>query len=194
MAGEAAPSWDPAAIVRGSPIRPWSGNVWRCHSRKYRGDDPGGSLKTTGRFHRGADRFSVNETWPALYTGLALHIALGERLRHTTPASLSQFANQRISRLHLELHSVLILCAPSGCADISVDGLDLHALCNPVDFNWCHQLALAARDVAEAMLIPSCTRFPEGNLVIFPDRLEPHSSMVVEETQDPDLFVDWALV
>ena len=188
MAGEASPSWDPAVVVRASTIRPWSGNVWRCHSRTYSGDDPGGSLKATGRFHRGADRFPINDTWPALYTGLALHVALGERLRHTVPETLSQLAHQRVSRLHVALQSVLVLCSSSGCAETGVSGLELDMLCDPVDYGRCHQLAWMARAVAEAMLVPSCTRFPEGNLVIFPDRLRPGSSIVVEGTQDPDTF------
>lgn len=44
---------------------------------------------------------------------------------------------------------------------------------------------------AEAMLIPSCTRFPEGNLIIFPDCLQTGSSIVVVEGVDPNLYVDW---
>jgi hypothetical protein len=182
---------DAIAAIRDCPVQPWTGEVWRCHSRKYRGDDPGGSIRTTGRFHRGPDKFPVSESWPALYTGLALHVALGERLRHTTPETLSQLGNQRISRLRVELQAVLVLCAPAGCAETGIDGLELETLCDPVDYRRCQQIAVIAREVAEALIIPSCTRFAEGNLVIFPDRLLPESSILVEETQDPDLFIDW---
>jgi hypothetical protein len=90
--GDGPPHWEAAVDAR--PVRPWSGIVWRCHSRRYPGDDAGGSLRTTGRFHRGSDTFTSSETWPALYTGLAPHVALGERLRHTTSQALAQLADQ----------------------------------------------------------------------------------------------------
>jgi hypothetical protein len=74
-----------AAINDDCPIGLWSGNVWRCHSRKYAGDDPSGSLKVSGRYHCGRDKFADDAIWAALYTSRAEHVALGERLRHTTP-------------------------------------------------------------------------------------------------------------
>ncbi|MCA9859716.1 MAG: RES family NAD+ phosphorylase, partial [Thermomicrobiales bacterium] len=98
------------SLLEAAEIRPWSGDVWRCHGRRYAADDATGSLLVTGRFHPGRDRFSEDDIWPALYTGLALHVALGERLRHTTPATLSKLAHQTISQLHLELGAVLVLC------------------------------------------------------------------------------------
>jgi hypothetical protein len=118
VAAEPLSTWDVSAAIKNCPAQPWSGQVWRCHSRKYAGDDAGGSLKTTGRFNRGADKFATHETWSALYTSLALHVALGERLRHTTSSSLRTLANQRLSRLHVKLQAVLILCAGSGCAEL----------------------------------------------------------------------------
>jgi hypothetical protein len=93
--------------------------------------------------------------------------------------------------LRVELQAVLVLCAPAGCAETGIDGLELETLCDPVDYRRCQQIAVIAREVAEALIIPSCTRFAEGNLVIFPDRLLPESSILDEETQDPDLFIDW---
>ena len=191
MAAGLPSTWDAAAAMRDCPVRPWSGEVWRCHSRRYDGNDAGGSLRTTGRFHRGVDKFPAHESWPALYTGLAMHVALGERLRHTTPDSLRQLGNQRLSRLRVKLQAVLILCAASGCAEIGVAGLDSTSLCHPVDYDKCHQIAQIARNIAEALLVPSCTRFPEGNLIIFSDRLRMESSVEVEDIQDPELFIDW---
>jgi hypothetical protein len=186
--------WNATAAILDCPVQPWSGMVWRCHARKYAGDDAGGSLRTTGRFNRGSDRFGPDETWPALYTGLALHVALGERLRHTTPATLSALGNQRLSRLRVSLQTVLILCAPSGCVEVGIAGLDGDNLCQPANFETTHHIALLARDLAEALMIPSCTRFPEGNLIVFPDLLREGSTIAVEETQDPDLFIDWGNV
>jgi RES domain-containing protein len=189
-AGDPLPSEVAAAIIN-VPILPWTGTVWRCHARKYAGDNAGGSLRTTGRFNRGTDKFAPGETWPALYTGLALHVALGERLRHTTPASLSALGNQRLSRLRVTLQAVLNLCAKSGCAEPCISCLERDRLCRPADYEVTHQIALLARERAEALVIPSCTKFPEGNLIIFPDRLREGSLVSVEEYQDPELFVDW---
>lgn len=192
MPASVAPAWDAAAAVAACPLTPWSGHVWRCHGRAYPGASAGGSLRVSGRFHRGVDKFSASETWPALYASLAQHVALGERIRHTTPGALSALATQRPTRLYLDLRAVLVACAPTGCAALAVPGLDLDELCLPSDYRKTHEFARVARDVAEARLVPSCTRFPEGNLILFPDRLRRGSRVVVVESHDPDLFVDWA--
>jgi hypothetical protein len=42
------------------------------------------------------------------------------------------------------------------------------------------------------MLIPSGARFPAGNLIILPDRLQLGSRIDVVDGVDPNLFVDWA--
>lgn len=182
---------DATAAIAACPTTTWTGSVWRCRARRYAGGDWGGSIKVTGRFNRGTDRFSQAETWPALYTGLAPHVALGERLRHTTPASLRALRDQRLSRLWVELQSVIVACAPNGCADLALPGLTVGDLCRPRDYGATHALAEATRAVAEALLIPRCTRFQEGNLIVFPDRLRPGSAVRVAESVDPDLFVDW---
>lgn len=166
------------------------GEVWRCHGRKYPGDSAGGSLVASGRYHRARDRFPAEETWPALYTALAPHVALGEQLRHTSADVLSRLATLRMSRLRVHLHAVIVACDPHGCGDIELPGVRLQDLCDPRDYRRTHRIGEAARAVAEALMIPSCTRFPEGNLVIFPDRLRPGSAITVLDTVDPDLFVD----
>jgi hypothetical protein len=191
VAAESPSSWDVTAAINTCPIQPWAGSVWRCHSSKYAGNDAAGSLCATGRLNRGADRFEAQEIRPALYTSLALHVALGERLRHTTAATLKMLANQRMSRLRVELEAVLILCAPGDCAEFGTVGLDMDRLCRPADYEMSHQVAAIARNLAEAMVVPSCTKFPEGNLIIFPDRLQTESVVEVVEILDPDLFVDW---
>lgn len=184
--------WDAVASVAACPVTPWAGDVWRCHGRRYPGDSAAGSFKVSGRFHRGADRFPVEERWPALYTSLGQHVALGERIRHTTPDALAALADQRISRLRVELQVVLVACAPSGCAHLAVPGLTDEELCHPSDYTRTQAFAGAARESVEALLIPSCTRFPEGNLIVFTDRLRRNSRLAVTASQDPDLFVDWA--
>jgi RES domain-containing protein len=84
MAAETPAYWDVAAAVKACRIVQWSGDVWRCHSRKWAAESAVGSLIFTGRFNRGRDKFPDHETWQALYTSLAQHVALGERIRHTT--------------------------------------------------------------------------------------------------------------
>lgn len=182
--------WSAAAAIAGCTISPWSGRAWRCHGRKYAGDDAGGSLKVTGRYHQGRDRFG-NDIWPALYTALAQHIALGERIRHTTAASLQHLSAQRFSELAISLNRVLNLCAATGCDAVALHGADIADLCHPTNYERCHQIAALARERAEAILIPSCTGFPEGNLIIFPDRLQPESAIQVTQTIDPNLYIDW---
>ena len=181
---------DLSAAMLACPISSWVGSVWRFHSRKYAGDDATGSLLFIARYNRGSDQYTEVETWPVLYTALAPHIALGERVRHLTPTSLSRLAQQRLSHIRVSLSAIWDFCAPGGCADLGLDELDGTFLCHPTNYDLCHRLAQHARDRAEAMRIPSCTRFPEGNLIIFPDRLKHSSSVVVEQMLDPELFLD----
>jgi RES domain-containing protein len=183
--------WRADAAIAGCPVRPWSGSAWRCHGRKYAGDDAAGSLLVTGRYHRGRDKFPEDETWPALYTALAIHVALGERIRHTTPESLQRMKTQRFSELEISLQRVLNLCAADSCATHGLRNMEETDLCHPIEYTSCHQIAELARDVAEAMIVPSCTGFPEGNLIIFPDRCHPESTIRVVQTIDPNLYVDW---
>jgi RES domain-containing protein len=191
MAAEEPALWDASAAVNACQVVQWSGEVWRCHSRKYAADSAAGSLKVTGRFNRGTDKFPDHESWQALYTSLGQYVALGERIRHTTPESLRALSNQRLSRLRVELNYVLMACAQSGCSDLGVPGLTGAEICHFTDYTKTHELARVARESCEAMLIPSCTRFPEGNLIIFPDRLHATSSIQVLDSRDPDLYVDW---
>lgn len=191
MAECSASTWDAVSAIAHCQTMPWAGLVWRFHSTRYAGDDPGGSLLVSGRFNRGTDRFAPPDTWSALYTSLGPQVALGERLRHTTPSTLSKLANQRQSRLKVELQAVLNLCAASGCAHLNVAGIDLNDLCRPTDYTQTQEIARVARERVEALLVPSCTQFPEGNLIIFPDCLRSRSVVVVEDSVDPDLFIDW---
>ena len=89
-------------------MTPRSGYAWRCHSRKYAADNWAGSYQVTGRFHRGLDGYPGAEAWSALHTGLAEHVALGERLRHTV--AIEGVDNWRISRLVIDLSAVVDAC------------------------------------------------------------------------------------
>src|SRR5215218_2882196 len=188
MSTGGSPAWTVRAAVANCSVRPWLGEAWRCHTRKWPGDNADGSLKATGRYHRGRDRYPESETWPALYTGLAEHIALGESLRHTQ--HLPGLAWKRVTRLEISLEAVL---DGTGLVDGDFSGTPvLDDLCRPADYDLTHEIARAARARgAEALLVPTCTRFTGNNLIIFPDLLRSGSSLIVSSAEDPDLYIDW---
>src|SRR5215216_754398 len=186
---DASPDW--LSAVQSCRIVPWSGTAWRFHSQRYSAASHGGSLKVTGRYHRGRDRYPEAETWPALYLALRPHIALGERLRHTTPELLASINGQRLSDLLLVLHRVVVACHLPDCVSSAISGMILDDPCRPHDYAKPHQLAAAARTIgAEGLLVPSCTEFAGGNLVIFPDLLDTSSTIEVVRSEDPTLFID----
>jgi hypothetical protein len=183
-----SPAWTVRAAVAACPVRPWRGEAWRCHTRRWPGDSAGGSLRVTGRYHCGRDRYPESETWPALYTGLAEHIALGEALRHTR--HLPELAAKRITRLAISLAAVLDSTALVGSGQTGAPALE--DLCRPTDYYLTHEIAKAVRARnAEAFIIPTCTRFAGNNLIVFPDLLRSGSSITVLGTEDPDLYIDW---
>lgn len=164
-------------------LGPWSGRAWRFHGRRYAADDHGGSLRVTGRYHRGSDRFPDEETWPALYLALAPEVALGERLRHLSAETLGTLRSQRLTELDVRLGAVIDWRSLAGV------GMSLDELCAP-DYARTHELALAARRTgAEGMLLPSCTRLPPGVLVVFPDLLRPDSVVTIVGSVDPALTI-----
>lgn len=182
--------WSAEAAIASCHVVSWSGDVWRYHSNRYPGDSAAGSLKVTGRYNRGSDKYPPQETWPVLYTALAQDVALGERIRHTTPAILHTLREQRRSRIRVDLQAVLVACDPGGCHELAVPDLTRDDICQPADYTKTHTLAQAARQHVEALLIPSCTRLPEGNLIIFPDRLQARSGVHLIDSVDPELFVE----
>jgi hypothetical protein len=75
-----------------------------------------------------------------------------------------------MSELHVDLTRVFVA---HDAAEDSVDsllGLDFAHECMGTDYINTQEFARIVRESAEAMLVPSCTRLPEGSLVIFPDR------------------------
>ncbi len=114
-----------ATAVAAWPSIAWSGDIWRCYARRYSGDDASGSFRISGRYDRGTDKNQPHETWPALYTGLSQHIALGERICHTSIELLPLLAEQRITRLQIDLHAVLNGCASVDCVAPLLAGYEL---------------------------------------------------------------------
>lgn len=191
MAAVVGATWDAAAAVAACHRGPWTGSVWRFHASRFAADSADGSLLASGRFNRGIDKFPASETWKALYTSVAPHIALAERIRHTTPENLLQkMTNQRMSRLRVELQVVVYACASSDCLDPNVPGLSMEDLCHPISYAKAQELAWAVRDCAEGLLVPSCTRLREGNLIIFPENLLQGSTIQVEDYEEPILVAE----
>jgi RES domain-containing protein len=175
--------WDPAAAVASCRVVARRRSAWRAHNRKYAADDPGGSLRVSGRYNRGLDQFPVAESWPALYLALGQAICLGEVLRHLTPDRLLTLANYRLTELQVTLSAVI------DCRNVDQLGLALADLCDDLDYRVPQSLAAAAitRGV-EAMLVPSAARLGD-NLVVFPHCLRPSSRITVVRTVDPRLIV-----
>ena len=179
MATPVPPGWDADSAVCTRPFLAWDGLVWRGHSPRYSATDHGGSLRVSGRWHRAVDRYPPDQTWPALYTGIGLHVCIGEVLRNAADDRVRLF---RYAELRVRLSAVL------DCRDPVALGLTSAALLDDLDFDVPHAVAAAARrQGAEAVLVPSALLLGD-NLVIFPDLVRADS--IVEEVR----FVDPRLV
>lgn len=174
---------DVAAAVARLSVVFWRGHVWRGHSRRYAGDDPGGSLRVSGRWHRGGDQFPLEQSWPVLYTTLERDTYVLEMLRHL-PWDDPQEAKLKIkslrrSRLLIELSRVV------DCRDPRLMGLTETDLCHDTDYHLTQAIGAAAlASGAEGILVPSVTRTGD-NLIIFTSQLQADSRVVVVETLDP---------
>lgn len=161
----------------------WQGDAWRIHRARYRADDPGGSLKVSGRYHYGSDLFPEGHVWAALYLALAPETALAELVRHIAPDLLPALNNYRLSRLSLDLDDVIDLREP----ELLNVGLD--DLCSDTDHELTRSLGRAAFDSgAEAILIPSATRLGD-NIVVFPDNILTESRIQVIDFRHPRLYI-----
>ena len=183
--------WDASAAVAACPVIPWTSDAWRFHSRRYPATSPAGSLRISGRFHRGLDTVPAAEAWPALYFALQPHIALAERVRHTEPDQLPRLNRQRLSHLRIALEAVLDCCDTRACQQPGVPGLTRDDLCRRFDYRVPQELAAVARaSSVEGIVVPSCSRFDGGNLVLFMDRLRTSSTVVLLGSEDPELYLD----
>src|SRR5438552_5494078 len=102
MAIPTPPAWDAFTAIAPLPLIPWQGSAWRMHKRRYPATDPGGSLKVSGRYNRGADKFPPDHVWPALYLSCSAEVCLGEIIRHvSSPAQLAALNDHQLSELNL---------------------------------------------------------------------------------------------
>ncbi len=147
-------AWDAVAAIAGLPFITWQGSAWRMHKRKYPATDPGGSLKVSGRYNRGLDKFPPDRVWPALYLSSLAEVCLGEIVRHvSSTAQLAALNAYDLSELRLELQAVL------DCRDVCALGLAPVDLLQDTDYSVPQDLAAAAMDRhAEALLVPSATQ------------------------------------
>lgn len=178
----ASGGWDPVAAIEQCPTVQFAASVWRAHRQARAALDYDGYRYASGRFHCGLDLFKADEAWPALYTSLGPHVAIGEFTRHVE--KLSDLRDVRLTRIRVALTAVL------DCRDLEVIGVAHDALLEDTDYTIGQRLARVVIDRRqEGMLIPSATGYPEGNLIIFPLELRPVSEMVEEEHIDPHLYV-----
>jgi RES domain-containing protein len=177
-------TWDAVGAIADLPFISWQGSAWRMHKRKYPAADPGGSLKISGRYNRGLDKFSPDRVWPALYLSTRAEVCLGEVLRHvSSPAQLAALNAYELSELRLELHAML------DCRDVLALGLGPPDLLHDTDYDIPQNLAAAAMDrSAEALLVPSATQLGE-NIIVLAARLRPDSVVELVSSRNPQLYV-----
>ena len=179
-------------ILSRAKILPLTLPIWRCHRARYPADSASGSLRISGRFHKAIDANPEGKTWPALYSSCSAAIALGEVIRNIESDFSNRLADLRMTKMEAALSRVLIAHEQSNHHPQFLLGLDFDQVCSTYDYRITQEFARLAREVAEAILVPSCTRFPEGNLVIFPDRLESTSTISLVDTIDLSL-VKWTI-
>lgn len=76
--------WDAVAHRMG-------GSAWRFHNRRYPADDPGGSLRVSGRYNLGLDSAPASRAFAALYLGLTIE-DLCDDFNYDQPRQLARAA------------------------------------------------------------------------------------------------------
>ena len=171
------------AVLANLPFASWEGSAWRMHAARYPAEDPGGSYRVSGRYHRGGDYFHRSEVFPALYLATAPEVCLGELQRHVTADMLPLLNSYLLTELRVGLEAVLDLTLPGKV------GLEPTDLMHETDYSLTQALGASAREVgAEAILVPSATRLG-SNLVVFTDRLRPNSVLEGISSRAPRLYV-----
>lgn len=177
--------FDPVQAVARCPIAPWSGSVWRAHSRRHGPTDDGDSRHASGLWHVGADDPDRGDgpAWPALYTALDLAVCSFEVQRIVTRrgGTIAGLKGYRYSELRVRLEAVLDV------RDESAMGLPSGALTRDDDLSLPRSIAYAAhRRAVEAMLIPSASLVGD-DLILFLDLRRAGSVVDVIRTLDPNL-------
>lgn len=180
----APPGWDAAQAIQRCATVSYKGPAWRIHKRRYPADDPGGSLKVSGRYHRGLDTHPEGQAWAALYLALNPETALAELMRHVTPDLLPVLNDYYLTKLEISLTTVVDFRDPM------VMGLEPEDLHHDVEYGVTQSLGQAAYEAGfEGIFVPSATNLGD-NLVVFPDHLRGDSIIAVVESRHPRLYVD----
>lgn len=138
----------------------------------------------SGRYHRGADLFRPEESWAALYCGLAREVCVGEIVRHMDADLLPLLNDYLLTELHIELSAV------ADYRDLASIGLTRDALLVDYDVDVPQRLAAVARERgAEGLIVPSATLLGDV-LVIFPDRLRDGSKLEALGSTAMRLYVE----
>jgi RES domain-containing protein len=177
-------------LISQAKVTPLALPIWRCHRAGYPADSAGGSLRISGRFHKATDTSPAHETWPALYSACSAAIALGEVVRNIQDDFSNRLVDLHMSKMDARFSRVLIAHDQTHHQPQYMPGLNFDQVCRTFDYQITQEFARMSREIAEAILVPSCTRFPEGNLVIFTDRLDASSTITVVDTIDLSL-VKW---
>lgn len=179
-------SWDAEAAAAVCRVIVWRGTAWRLHNRRYAADDAAGSTRAPGRYN--------TRSIPALYLSLQRDIAIGEKSRHVDPAVVRLHRDRfRLSTLETSLQNLLLGCEMPSCTRATI-GRTRSQLCRARRLDRSRltiSQAFAAAAFAlgvEGMLMPSCTMFAGGNLIIFPARLRPGSVIQVVGYEDAAVF------
>lgn len=179
----ASSSWNADATIARRPIDAWQGRAWRIHRQRYAANDPGGSLKVSGRYHRGSDHFAPEASWPALYLALRPETCLGELIRHITPELLPHLNGYRISELSVTLEAV------ADCRDAALLDIPAAIMVHDRDYSVTQQLGAAAVAAGlEGLLVPSATALGD-NLIVLTAQMREGSGLTVVSSRDPRLFV-----
>lgn len=184
MADDAA-----SRFLRACPVVPWDGIVWRAHSRRYAPTDPGGALRVSGRYHRGADHFPADQAFAALYTSVSDAVVTWEVIRGSmrgrAGAVEARLRAIDLARLRVRLATALDIRDPA------VAGLAAAALTSD-DYSLTQAVGAAtfARGI-EGLLVPSATGVGEPgrdyNVVILTDNLRPESEVTFVDSRHPRL-------
>jgi RES domain-containing protein len=178
-----------ARVLRNAPRTGWAGDVWRIHTRRYSATDPGGSLRSQGRWHRGGTSFPPDQIFAALYTTVSDAVATWELIRHSKRSDANEmwlrFTTVKLSRLRLRLVALLDLRDPS------VAGLSLNSVTSD-DYLLTQTIGAAAfTQSLEGLLVPSATGVGmaglDYNVVIFTDNLRSGSEVVFIDSVIPNL-------
>lgn len=166
------PAHDPDLLDVLDAMAPQSfdGDVWRV---TWASRDPLIGGTGGGRWHPAND-------FEALYTSLDEDGALAEIYHHLSRAPVFSSSHMKINRLSLRTERTLVF---PNIASLAVAGIDTENF-RRGGYGRSQEIGAAARFLDfDALIVPSA-RWPRGNLVLFPDRLDDLEALRVIDSKD----------